>query len=298
MAPRIRIPRVPKIVRDVVVTANRLGATPTGVTGRHHLIGAESALKKAAAGKVVMITGASSGIGRAAAVQLGEAGAVVLLVARGAEELDAVRAEIVAVGGQAHAYPTDLTDFDELDALVAKVLDQHGHLDVLVNNAGRSIRRKVEHSQDRFHDFERPMQLNYFAAIRLVMGFLPSMRERESGQIINISTWSVQVRPARFSGYTASKAALEAWSDCVQGEVVGDGIVFTTIRMPLVRTPMIAPTRAYRHMPALTPEQAASTICDAVVCRPRRMRPIFSQFLAATDAVSPAVMDRVRGRVI
>ena len=192
-----------------------------------------------------MITGSSSGIGRAAAIQLGAAVAVVLLVARSGDELDAVRSEIVADGGRAYSYPTDLTNFDDLDALVAKVLDQHGHLDVLVNNAGRSIRRKVEHSQDRFHDFERPMQLNYFAAIRLVMGFLPSMRERESGQIINISTWSVQVRPARFSGYTASKAALEAWSDCVQGEVVGDGIVFTTIRMPLVRTPMIAPTRVY-----------------------------------------------------
>jgi NAD(P)-dependent dehydrogenase (short-subunit alcohol dehydrogenase family) len=297
MAPRVG---VPKIVRDAVRTANRLGATPIGVTGRHRLLGTSSAsaVERAARGKVVLITGASSGIGRAAAVQLGAAGAIVLLVARGAEELEAVRAEIVSAGGQAVAYPTDLTDFDELDALVAKVFDQHDHVDVLVNNAGRSIRRKVEHSQDRFHDFERPMQLNYFAAIRLIMGFLPSMRERESGQIINISTWSVQVRPARFSGYTASKAALEAWSDCVQGEVVGDGIVFTTIRMPLVRTPMIAPTRAYRHMPALTPEQAASTISDAIVCRPRRLRPMFSQFLAATDAVSPAAMDRVRGRVI
>ena len=239
---------MPKLVRDAVSTANRVGATPTGVTGRHHWLGAESALKKAAAGKIIMITGSSSGIGKAAAVQLGAAGAIVLLVARGVEELESVRSEIVAAGGRAHAYPTDLTDFDELDALVAKVLDQHGHLDVLVNNAGRTIRRKVEHSQDRFHNFERPKQLNYFAAIRLVMGFLPSMRERESGQIINISTWSVQVRPARFSGYTASKAALEAWSDCVQGEVVNDGIVFTTIRMPLVRTPMIAPTRAYKHI--------------------------------------------------
>jgi len=291
-------PRLPRIISDAVKTANRLGATPIGVTGRHRLLGADGALRKAVAGKTVMITGSSSGIGRAAALQLGVAGAIVLLVARSVEELDAVRDEIVSAGGRAFAYPTDLTDFDELDALVAKVLDQHGHLDVLVNNAGRSIRRKVEHSQDRFHDFERPMQLNYFAAIRLVMGFLPSMRERESGQIINISTWSVQVRPARFSGYTASKAALEAWSDCVQGEVVGDGIVFTTIRMPLVRTPMIAPTRVYRRMPALTPEQAASTIADAIVCRPRRLRPMFSQFLAATDAVSPAAMDRVRNRVM
>jgi NAD(P)-dependent dehydrogenase (short-subunit alcohol dehydrogenase family) len=291
-------PRLPKPVRDAVKLGNRLGATPIGVTGRHRLLAGANTIDKAVGGKIVMITGASSGIGRASALQLGAAGATVLLVARGAEELETVRAEIVAAGGRAFAYPTDLTDFDELDALVAKVLDQHGHLDVLVNNAGRSIRRKVEHSQDRFHDFERPMQLNYFAAIRLVMGFLPSMRERESGQVINISTWSVQVRPARFSGYTASKAALEAWSDCVQGEVVNDGIVFTTIRMPLVRTPMIAPTRAYRGMPALSPEQAAATISDAIVCRPRRLRPLFSQFLGVTDVLSPAAMDQVRGRVM
>ncbi|MCW2495008.1 SDR family NAD(P)-dependent oxidoreductase [Jatrophihabitans sp.] len=298
MAPRVGVPR---LVRDAVQFGNRLGATPIGITGRQHWLGGSgpaATLEKAATGRVIMITGSSSGIGRAAAIQLGAAGATVLLVARGADELETVREGIVAAGGTAFSYPTDLTDFDELDALVAKVLDQHGHVDVLVNNAGRSIRRKVEHSHDRFHDFERPMQLNYFAAIRLIMGFLPSMRERETGQIINISTWSVQVRPARFSGYTASKAALEAWSDCVQGEVVDDGIVFTTIRMPLVRTPMIAPTKAYRRMPALSAEQAAQTIADAVVCRPRRLRPVFSQLLAATDAVSPAVMDRVRSRVI
>jgi NAD(P)-dependent dehydrogenase (short-subunit alcohol dehydrogenase family) len=289
------------MVKSAVLIGNRLGATPIGITGRQHWLGSASpatTLEKAAAGKIILITGSSSGIGRAAALQLGAAGAVMLLVARSTDELELVREEIMAAGGSAFAYPCDLTDFDELDALEAKVLDQHGHVDVLVNNAGRSIRRKVEHSYDRFHDFERPMQLNYFAAIRLVMGFLPIMRERESGQIINISTWSVQVRPARFSGYTASKAALEAWSDCVQGEVVADGIVFTTIRMPLVRTPMIAPTRTYRRMPALSAEQAAQTIADAVVCRPRRLRPMFSQLLAETDAVSPLVMDRVRNRVV
>src|SRR3954449_7547098 len=149
-------PRLPKMVRDAVKTANRLGATPIGVTGRHRLLGSDGALRKAVAGKTVMITGSSSGIGRAAALQLGAAGAIVLLVARSTDELDSVRDEIVGAGGRAVAYPTDLTDFDELDSLVAKVLDEHGHLDVLVNNAGRSIRRKVEHSHDRFHDFERP----------------------------------------------------------------------------------------------------------------------------------------------
>lgn len=294
-------------LRTAVSVANRIGATPMGMAGRHHLLtaaarlqapGSAGALERAAAGKIVLVTGASSGIGRAGAQLLGAAGATVLLVARSGDELDAVRDEITAAGGTAHAYRCDLTDFDELDATVAKVLDQHGHVDVLVNNAGHSIRRKVEHSANRFHDFERPMQLNYFAAVRLTMGLLPTMRERESGQVINISTWAVQLRPARFSGYTASKAALEAWSDCVQGEVLHDGIVFTTIRMPLVRTPMIAPTKLYRRAPALTAEQAAQTIGDAIVCRPRRLRPMFGQLLAATDAMSPRAADHVRSRAM
>jgi len=299
---RIRPPRnLPGPVKTFVKTANRLGATPTGLDGRLRWLGASNptdTLEKAVVGKVVMITGSSSGIGRAAAVHLGLAGATVLLVARNADQLDEVRAEIEAGGGTAYAYPTDLTDFDELDALVSKVLDQHGYVDVLVNNAGRSIRRRIEHSHDRFHDFERLMQLNYFAAIRLTMGFLPSMRERESGQIINVSSWSVQVRPIRFSGYTASKAALEAWADCAQGEMLNDGIVFTTIQMPLVRTPMSAPTKAYQRMPALTPEQAGLTIADAIVCRPRRLRPLFSQMLAVTDMMSAHAMDRVRRNAI
>jgi NAD(P)-dependent dehydrogenase (short-subunit alcohol dehydrogenase family) len=294
-------------LRTGVTIANRLGATPVGLSGRQHLLTAgaridsstpSSALQHAVAGKVVMITGASSGIGRSTALLLGAAGAHVLLVARSADELDRVQTAIAEGGGTATAYRCDLTDYDELDALVAKVLDQHGHLDVLVNNAGHSIRRKVAHSVDRFHDFERPMQLNYFAAIRLIMGFLPTMREREIGQIINISTWAVQLRPARFSGYTASKAALEVWSDCVQGEVLNEGIVFTTIRMPLVRTPMIAPTKIYRRVPALTPEQAAQTVGDAIVCRPRRLRPAFGHLIALTEALSPRATDRVRNRAL
>jgi NAD(P)-dependent dehydrogenase (short-subunit alcohol dehydrogenase family) len=176
-----------------------------------------------------------------------------------------------------------------VDELVANVLQEHGHLDVLVNNAGHSIRRRVERSEGRFHDFERLIQLNYLAAIRLIVGFLPSMRERRSGQIVNISSWAVQVRPARFAGYVASKAALEAWSDSVQAEVRDEGVLFTTIRMPLVRTPMIAPTKAYSRVPALRPDQAAQSIVDAIV---------FSQLVDVTEAISPTYMDRVRGRVI
>jgi NAD(P)-dependent dehydrogenase (short-subunit alcohol dehydrogenase family) len=286
---------IPRPVRELVVLGNRLGATPTGLAGRQRELSGGGALARAVGNKVVMITGASSGIGQATAELLAGAGATVLLVARSVEQLEQTCARIAENGGTAHAHPCDLTDFAALDALVADVLRRHGPPDVLVNNAGKSIRRPVESSIDRFHDFERPMQLNYFGAIRLTMGVLPAMRERRRGQIVNISTWAVQLRPARFSGYVASKAALEAWSDCVQGEVQADGIVFTTIRMPLVRTPMIAPTRLYRRVPALTAEQAAHTIGDAIVRRPRRLRPPFGHALAVSEALSPVLTDRIRG---
>ncbi|HZC72220.1 MAG TPA: SDR family NAD(P)-dependent oxidoreductase [Jatrophihabitans sp.] len=200
-------------LRGVVIAGNRIAAAPTGLAGRHRDLAGRAALQRAVEGKVVLITGASSGIGEAAARLLGAAGASVLLVARTGRELDRVRGEIVDAGGSAFAYQCDLTDFDQLDAMLAKVLAEHAHVDVLVNNAGHSIRRRVERSDGRFHDFERLMRLNYLAAIRVTMGLLPSMRERGSGQIVNVSSWAVQVRPARFSGYTASKAALEAWSD-------------------------------------------------------------------------------------
>lgn len=285
-------------LRGLAGAVHRLGAAPTGIAGRHRDLLSSDGLRRAVAGKVVLITGASSGIGEATARLLGTAGATVALVARTGSELDRVRGDIVADGGSASAYECDLTDFDALDTMVAKVLADHGHVDVLVNNAGHSIRRRVEKSDGRLHDFERLIRLNYLAAIRVTMGLLPSMRARHSGQIVNISSWAVQVRPARYSGYATSKAALEAWSDCVQGEVLDEGVLFTTIRMPLVRTPMIAPTKAYRYVPALRASEAAATVGDAIVRRPRRLRPAVSQFLAAADAVSPRAMDRVRSRPI
>jgi NAD(P)-dependent dehydrogenase (short-subunit alcohol dehydrogenase family) len=281
----------------MAVAVNRLAATPTGLAGRVRRPGPgrdEPALDQAVGGRVVLITGASSGIGEATARLLARAGATVLLVARSADELERVRAGIAAEGGSAHCCPCDLTDFDRVDALAEAVLAEHGRIDVLVNNAGHSIRRKVENSTGRFHDFERLIQLNYLAAIRLTLGVLPSMRDRGAGQIINISSWAVQVHPARFSGYTASKAALEAWSDCVQGEVHDDGVLFTTIRMPLVRTPMIAPTKLYRRVPALSADQAAACVGDAIVRRPRRLRPAFAPLLDLTEALSPRSMDRMR----
>lgn len=288
-------------LRAAVRNANRLLATPTS-RGRLAAMGSRlrdpdgrTSLRRAVDGKVVLVTGASSGIGRASAVRLASAGASVIAVARSGDLLDALAAE---AGPNLEPYPCDLTDFDELDALVAKVLDRHGAVDVLVNCAGMSIRRRVRYSRERFHDFERPMRLNYFAAIRLTTGLLPAMCERESGQVVNISTWAAQVHPARFSGYTASKAALEAWSDCVQGEVLDDGVVFTTIRMPLVRTPMIEPTRLYRNMPALSADQAAAVVCDAIVRRPRRLSPIASSVVTVAELLSARAGDLIRKNVI
>jgi NAD(P)-dependent dehydrogenase (short-subunit alcohol dehydrogenase family) len=293
------------IARAVVKRANSFGATPISSRGLlNSSIGrigdadGSTALRKAVGGKVVLVTGASSGIGRAAAVQLAGAGAQVLLVARSEDLLAEVVAEVAAAGGEAIAYRCDLTDFDQIDALVTKVLDRHGRVDVLVNNAGMSIRRKVRHSQDRFQDFERPMHLNYFAAVRLTMGLLPTMVEQENGQVINISSWAALLRPSRFSGYTASKAALEAWSDCVQGEVLDDGIVFTSVRMPLVRTPMISPTKLYNRMPALTMEQAAAVVCDATVSRSRRVTPLVASWVNFAESISPALGDVIRKNAI
>jgi len=289
------------VLRAAVRRANRMLATPVS-RGRATAVGSRlrdpdgrAALCRAVGGKVVLVTGASSGIGRASAVRLADAGATVLAVARSADLLDALVAE---TGPNVEPYPCDLTDFDDLDALVGKVLERHGAVDVLVNCAGMSIRRRVRYSRDRFHDFERPMRLNYFAAIRLTTGLLPAMCEREAGQIVNISSWAAQVHPARFSGYTASKAALEAWSDCVQGEVLDDGVVFTTIRMPLVRTPMIEPTRLYRSLPALSADQAAAVVCDAIVRRPRRLSPVASGVVTMAELLSPRAGDLIRKNAI
>jgi NAD(P)-dependent dehydrogenase (short-subunit alcohol dehydrogenase family) len=294
-------PRNVPVLRAAVRRANQMLATPisrgrvTAVGSRFRDPDGRAALRRAVSGKVVLVTGASSGIGRASAVRLAGAGATVLAVARSADLLDGLVAE---VGSNVEPYPCDLTDFDDLDALVAKMLDRHGAVDVLVNCAGMSIRRRVQYSRDGFHDFERPMRLNYFAAIRLVTGLLPAMCEREAGQIVNISSWAAQVHPARFSGYTASKAALEAWSDCVQGEVLDDGVVFTTIRMPLVRTPMIEPTRLYRSIPALSADQAAAVVCDAIVRRPRRLSPIASGVVTMAELLSPRAGDLIRKNAI
>jgi NAD(P)-dependent dehydrogenase (short-subunit alcohol dehydrogenase family) len=238
-------------------------------------------------GKVVVVTGASSGIGHATALKLAEAGAMVVLVARGEEKLAATKAEIDAIGGTAVAYSADIADMASCDALVARVVKEHGGCDYLVNNAGRSIRRSIVNSLDRFHDFERTMQLNYFGAIRLIMGFLPGMIERRRGHVINISSIGVLSNAPRFSAYVASKSALDAYSACAGSELLDKNVTFTTINMPLVRTPMIAPTRMYENVPTLSPEEAAGLVVDAIVRKPVRIATRLGIFGAICHAVAP-----------
>jgi short-subunit dehydrogenase len=254
-------------------------------------------LKDAVEGRTVLITGGSSGIGAAAAQKIAEAGGAVALVARTQEKLEEVASEIRAVqGGTAHVYPCDLSDMDAIAVMADKVLADLGGVDVLINNAGRSIRRSLALSYDRIHDYQRTMQLNYLGAVQLILKFIPGMRERGFGHIVNVSSVGVQTRAPRFGAYIASKAALDSLCDALQAEVVQDDVKFTTVHMALVRTPMIGPTTIYDKFPTLTPDQAAGVITDAIVHRPRRASSPFGQFAAVADAVNPAVMDRVRNR--
>jgi NAD(P)-dependent dehydrogenase (short-subunit alcohol dehydrogenase family) len=237
--------------------------------------------------KVIVITGASSGIGRATAIKMAAAGAHVILVARGEEKLMETKQEIEAAGGRCWMYTADVSDLKSCDALVARVLKEHGACHFLVNNAGRSIRRGVINSFDRFHDFERTMQLNYFGALRLIMGFLPKMIEKRHGHIINISSIGVLSNAPRFSAYVASKSALDSFAACASSEFLDKGIHFTTINMPLVRTPMIAPTKMYENVPTLSPEQAADLVVEAIVYRSVRIATRLGIFGAISHAAAP-----------
>ncbi|GAC1385373.1 MAG: SDR family oxidoreductase [Marmoricola sp.] len=244
-------------------------------------------------GKTVVITGASSGIGLVTALQVAKAGAVPILVARGKHKLEATKAVIEAHGGTAHTYACDLSDLEAIDGLTAQLSKDFERIDFIVNNAGRSIRRSLKLSEDRFHDFERTMQLNYFGAIRLVIGLLPKMREQHSGHIVNISSIGVLTNPPRFSAYVASKAALDAWSNVVSSELVGDGVTFTSIHMPLVRTPMIAPTKLYDRFPTISPAQAAHKIVTALVEKPHEINTVTGNLGALAHQLAPKAAFRV-----
>jgi len=237
--------------------------------------------------KVILVTGGSSGIGRATALKMAAAGAKVILVARGEEKLVETKKEIEAAGGRCWMYTADVSDMASCDALVARVLKEHGTCHYLVNNAGRSIRRGVINSFDRFHDFERTMQLNYFGALRLIMGFLPKMIEQRHGHIINISSIGVLSNAPRFSAYVASKSALDSFSACASSEFIDKGINFTTINMPLVRTAMIAPTKMYENVPTLSPDEAADLVVEAIVYKSVRIATRLGIFTAICHAAAP-----------
>lgn len=238
-------------------------------------------------GRVCVVTGATSGIGLATAQKLADAGAILVIGARKPERLKEVAEELEARGASVHAYQCDFSDMEDADRFVQTVLDNHGHVDVLVNNAGRSIRRSLDLSFDRFHDFERTMQLNYFGSVRLVMGFAPKMLERRRGHVINISSIGVLTNAPRFSAYVASKSALDAFSRCAAAEWSDRNVTFTTINMPLVKTPMIAPTKIYDSVPTLTPDEAADMVAEAIVYRPKRIATRLGIFAQVLHALAP-----------
>ncbi|MGE6328042.1 SDR family NAD(P)-dependent oxidoreductase [Psychrobacter pacificensis] len=249
----------------------------------------KKAITKAVKGKNIIITGASSGIGERTAFLLSECGAHVILLARTEDKLKTVKENIEILGGRASYYPCDLTNMDEIEKISEQILADFKHVDVLVNNAGRSIRRSVHESVNRFHDFERTMEINYFGAVKIILGFLPTMISRQTGQVVNISSIGVLANSPRFAAYVASKSALDAFSRCLAAEVKGDNIKVTNIFMPLVRTPMIAPTKLYRYMPALMPNEAAMMVAKAIVKKPNSIASGMGKFASATYSLAPAI---------
>ena len=250
-------------------------------------------LEKAVGGKVVLITGASSGIGKALALKIGDAGGEVILVARTKEKLDEVAKEIEDAGGTAHVHPADLSEIDDVARLGDEVLAAHGRVDILVNNAGRSIRRSVANSYDRIHDYKRTMELNYLGSVQLVLKVLPGMRERRSGHIVNVSSMGVQTNTPRFSAYVASKAALDAFSRSIASEIVDDRVAISTVYMPLVRTPMIEPTAHYKYFPSISPEEAADMVADAIVSRNKKQSTLGGRISEVSYATVPRVQDAI-----
>ncbi len=267
---------------------------------RRHLVApvarlAGSPLPSPLAGRVVLVTGASSGVGEASAKAIAECGATVLCIARRQGELDRVVAEIEASGGSAYGYACDLTDAAATDALVQRVLAEHDGVDMLVNNAGRSIRRSLEFSYDRMHDFERTMAINYFGPVRLILGLLPRMRERKFGHVVNIVTWGVQMKAPKFTAYISSKTALDTFSRIAGRETWFDNVTFTNLRLDLVRTDMIVATDAYRKAPAKSPEQAAALVVRALEDRPITISTVAGRVGEVLNLVAPRLSDAAMG---
>ena len=290
-------PTVAQAVKTVKQVTRLIQDSPVGQAGVAARAavrsGKASRLRQAVRNKVVVVTGASSGIGADCAFKLAAAGATVILAARTPQKLAETVDAITQQGGKAFAYACDISDLQDCDRFCKTVLANHGHVDILINNAGRSIRRSVKHSFDRFHDFERTMQLNFFGALRLIFGFAPTMLARRQGHIINISSIGVLASPPRFSAYVASKAALDAFAWCAAPEFADSNVRFTTINMPLVRTPMIAPTKLYDAFPALTPDEAAELVMKAVIEQPKRVATGLGLLGAVAQAVTPGISEFV-----
>ncbi len=249
------------------------------------------------AGKRILLTGASSGIGEAAAEKFAAKGATVIAVARRQELLDDLVGRITAKGGDARAHAVDLSDLDAIDELVATVERDLGGVDILINNAGRSIRRPLAESLDRWHDVERTMTLNYYSPLRLIRGLAPGMRERRDGHIINVATWGVMNESSPlFAVYNASKAALAAVSRVIETEWAAVGVHSTTLYYPLVKTPMIAPTRAYDGLPGLSAAEAADWMLTAARTRPVQIAPRMAVTAKALNTVAPGLVDAVMKR--
>ena len=248
-------------------------------------------------GKRILLTGASSGIGEAAAEKFARRGATVVVAARRQELLDELVTRITRAGGTAQAHACDLSDLDAVDALVAKVEGELGGIDILINNAGRSIRRPLAESLERWHDVERTMALNYYSPLRLIRGLAPGMRERGDGHIINVSTWGVLSESSPlFSVYNASKAALTAVSRVIETEWGGEGVHSTTLFYPLVLTPMIAPTRAYDGLPGLSAAEAADWMITAARARPVRVAPRMAVTAQVINGFAPGAVNALMKR--
>lgn len=248
------------------------------------------------AGKHIVLTGASSGIGEATALRLAGLGARLCLVARRESELERVRDAIAAGGGEAAIYPADLSNQEAVGSLAVRLLAEQPRIDVLINNAGRSIRRPVAESLDRFHDYTRTMQLNYFAPVQLTLALLPRFYEQASGHVINVSSMAALIPTPRFSAYTGSKCALDGFSRTLAAEHVGRGIAVTTINYPLVKTPMTAPTRIYRYLPQMDRRKAAEWMVEAIEKRPVRMTTYAGRTWGAATAALPGPTVRATGR--
>lgn len=272
-------------LRDRVIGGHlaKVVVNPRGLTD-------QAALRRAVAGRVVLVTGASYGLGEATALTLGRAGATVLVVARTQDKLDTVVRQVHEEGGQAQAYAVDLTDPQAVDELVSQVLADYGQVDVLVNNAGKSMRRSVALQYDRPHDFTRMLGVNYLGPVRLVLGFLPSMRERGEGLIVNVSTIGVRIPPGpRWGVYQSTKGAFDTWLRSITPEIAADGVDVSTLYMALMYTRMSAPTPSMRQLPGLDPDEAADLVSNAIVKRPREIAPwwVGPAELAGTAARRP-----------